>query len=207
MFKSQNKNKMKNQKSVTVILFVIFLITEGCAQAQVSENQSNFDIYEGLEFDMPRVQEPDIPDYSVNIKDFGAVSGGQVLNSQAFAAAIEEVSQKGGGKVIIPAGIWLTGPIILKSNLELYTEPGALVIFSTNKDLYPIIETSFEGLDTWRCISPIYGKNLENIAITGHGVWDGSGDAWRFVKRGKLTANQWKELIASGNLQRLLGVW
>jgi polygalacturonase len=191
---------MKNIKSVTVILFVIFLIAEGCAQIQVPENKSDFDIYEGLEFDMPRVQEPVIPDYSVNIKDFNAVSGGQVLNSQAFADAIEAVSQKGGGRVVIPAGIWLTGPIILKSNLELYTEPGALVIFSTNKDLYPVIETSFEGLDTWRCISPIYGKGLENIAFTGHGVWDGSGDAWRFVKRGKLTANQWKELVASGGV-------
>jgi len=175
-------------------------MAEGCAQSQMPKSQLNFDIYEGLEFDMPRVQEPVIPDYSVNIKDFGAVSGGQVLNSKAFADAIEAVSQKGGGKVVIPAGIWLTGPIILKSNLELYTEPGALVIFSTDKDLYPVIETSFEGLDTWRCISPIYGKGLENIAFTGHGVWDGSGDAWRFVKRGKLTANQWKELVASGGV-------
>jgi polygalacturonase len=102
--------------------------------------------------------------------------------------------------VVVPAGIWLTGPIILKSNLELFTESGAVVIFSENKDLYPVIETSFEGLDTWRCISPIYGKNVENVAFTGHGVWDGSGDAWRFVKKSKLTASQWKELVASGGV-------
>jgi polygalacturonase len=193
-------DNMKKVKSATLILIAFFIGAVSCARKQASPEKSDFDIYEGLEFDMPRVQEPVIPDFSVNIKDFGAVSGGQVLNSQAFADAIEAVSQKGGGKVIIPAGIWLTGPVILKSNLELFTEPGALVIFSTNKDLYPVIETSFEGLDTWRCISPIYGKNLENIAFTGHGVWDGSGDAWRFVKRGKLTANQWKELVASGGV-------
>lgn len=191
---------MKNIKATSFLLFAILFSVCSCAQSRVQNAKPYFDVYEGLEFDMPRVQEPAIPQNSVNIKDFGAVSGGQVLNSNAFADAINAVSEMGGGKVVIPAGIWLTGPIILKSNLELYTEPGAVVIFSDNKDLYPVIETSFEGLDTWRCISPIYGKNLENVAITGHGVWDGSGDAWRFVKKSKLTANQWKELVASGGV-------
>ena len=176
------------------------LLSGSCTTPVQPGSGMDFDVYEGIEFEMPRVQEPVIPDNEVSIISFGAVSGGQVLNSQAFADAIEAVTAKGGGRVVIPAGIWLTGPIILKSNLELFTEPGALVIFSTNKDLYPVIETSFEGLDTWRCISPIYGKNLENIAFTGHGVWDGSGDAWRFVKRPKLTDNQWKKLVASGGV-------
>jgi polygalacturonase len=75
-----------------------------------------------------------------------------------------------------------------------------MVIFSSDKDLYPLVETSFEGLNTWRCMSPIYGKNLENIAFTGQGVWDGSGDAWRFVKKSKLTDEQWKKLVASGGV-------
>jgi polygalacturonase len=174
------------------------LAISGCAHADNNSDTPKVIHFEGIEFDMPAIQEPDIPDFEVNILDFGAIEGGQVLNSKAFADAIHAVSEKGGGRVVIPAGIWLTGPIILKSNLELYTESGAVVIFSENKDLYPVIETSFEGLDTWRCISPVYGKNVENIAFTGHGIWDGSGDAWRFVKRGKLTANQWKELVASG---------
>lgn len=195
--------KTKNMRKISTIftLAVVWLLLSGsCIRPGNSKAKAEFDVYAGIEFEMPRVQEPVIPANEVNIKDFGAVSGGQVLNSEAFAAAIDAVTQKGGGKVIIPAGIWLTGPIILKSNLELYTDPGALVIFSTDKDLYPIIETSFEGLDTWRCISPIYGKNLENIAFTGHGVWDGSGEAWRFVKRPKLTDNQWKKLVASGGV-------
>ncbi|WP_431241633.1 glycoside hydrolase family 28 protein [Flavobacterium sp. P21] len=102
--------------------------------------------------------------------------------------------------MIIPPGIWLTGPIILKSNIELYAETGALIKFSTDKKLYPIIETSFEGLNTWRCISPIYGKNLENIAFTGNGVWDGSGEVWRQVKKSKLTDSQWKNFVASGGV-------
>ena len=191
---------MRKISTIFTLAVVWLLLSGSCIRPGNSKAKAEFDVYAGIEFEMPRVQEPVIPANEVNIKDFGAVSGGQVLNSEAFAAAIDAVTRKGGGKVVIPAGIWLTGPIILKSNLELYTDPGALVIFSTDKDLYPIIETSFEGLDTWRCISPIYGKNLENIAFTGHGVWDGSGEAWRFVKRPKLTDNQWKKLVASGGV-------
>jgi len=166
----------------------------------IAQNSKSYDTYKNVEFKMPKVKEPVIPKNSVNLKDFGAVNGGYVLNTQAFAAAIDAVSKKGGGKVIIPPGIWLTGPIILKSNLELHAETGALIKFSTDKSLYPIIETSFEGLNTWRCISPIYGKNLENVAFTGKGVWDGSGEAWRQVKKSKLTNDQWKKFVASGGV-------
>ncbi len=171
----------------------------GCT-ANSQNPKPETDIYKGLEFEMPRIQEAQIPDYSVSITDFGAVSGGQVLNTKAFADAIDEVTKNGGGKVVIPAGIWLTGPIILKSNLELHARDGALILFTTNKDLYPLVESSFEGLTTWRCISPIYGKNVENVAFTGSGIWDGSGQAWRFVKRDKLTGRQWKDLVASGGV-------
>jgi polygalacturonase len=183
----------------TIIVVIAFLMTS-CAEVSKHEFAGSSENYSGIEFEMPKIQEPVIPDYTVIIKDFGAVSGGQVLNSEAFANAIDAVSTRGGGKVIIPAGVWLTGPIILKSNIELYAEAGALIIFSADKDLYPIIETSFEGLDTWRCLSPIYGKNIENVAFTGSGIWDGSGDAWRYVKKSKLTDSQWKKLVASGGV-------
>ncbi len=182
-----------------VLLAFLVVISISCDQQTTSENDLS-ELYKGLEFDMPAIKEPVIPDYAVSITDFGAVPGGQVLNTIAFSDAIEAVTKKGGGRVTIPAGIWLTGPVILKSNLELHAESGALIIFSKNKDLYPLVETSFEGLNTWRCISPIYGKNLENVAFTGSGVWDGSGDAWRYVKKSKLTSNQWKDLVASGGV-------
>jgi polygalacturonase len=191
------KNKSLNLKSCN--FFIISLLLASCGTPRKT-GQIPHDIYSGVEFTMPEVQLPKIPGYSVILTDFGAVSGGQVLNTDAFARAIEAVTAKGGGKITIPAGIWLTGPIILKSNLEMHLAPGAMVIFSSNKDLYPLVETSFEGLNTWRCMSPLYGKNLENIAFTGEGVWDGSGDAWRFVKKSKLTDEQWKKLVASGGV-------
>jgi polygalacturonase len=189
-----------NKKTLSILtLLFVFSIT-GCTQANKADSHAIAEKIEGIEFEMNQIQEPVIPAYSVNISDFGAVRGGRVLNTKAFADAIDAVSKRGGGKVVIPAGIWLTGPILLKSNLELHAEQGALIIFSTDKDLYPVIETSFEGLNTWRCLSPIYGKNLENIAFTGSGIWDGSGDAWRFVKKSKLNDEQWKKLVASGGV-------
>lgn len=184
-----------NRINLLCIALAIFALSFNTVSAQKSA-----DTYKNIEFKMDEVQEPIIPQYSVNLKDFGAVNGGYVLNTKVFADAIDALSKKGGGKLIIPPGIWLTGPIILKSNIELHAQTGALIKFSTDKTLYPIIETSFEGINTWRCISPIYGKNLENVAFTGNGVWDGSGEAWRQVKKSKLTDEQWKKFVASGGV-------
>lgn len=158
------------------------------------------DMYEGVEFDMPRVKETSFPDYVVSIADFGAVGDGTQSNTSAFADAIEEVSKKGGGKVVVPRGMWLTGPIQFKSNINLHLEDGALLLFSKNFDEYPLVETSFEGLNTVRCMSPIYAVGVENIAITGNGTIDGNGDAWRYVKKGKMTSSQWKSLVKSGGV-------
>lgn len=185
--------------SAFLFLTVVLFSSDVFSQVDAKNKQTN-DLYKGIEFKMPRVQEPVIPANSVLITDFGAQSGGQILCTQAFADAIVAVSKKGGGRVIVPRGIWLTGPITLKSNIEIYTEGGAIVVFSTDKSLYPLVETNFEGFDTWRCMSPVNGRNLENIAITGKGIFDGSGDAWRAVKKEKLTESQWKKLVASGGL-------
>ena len=184
-----------------IVLFAVYtILLTGCINPDKPGESDLLKTYKNIEFEMTIVQEPEIPDNVVSITDFGAVSGGNVINTEAFADAIDAVTKKGGGKIIIPAGVWLTGPIILKSNIELHAEFGALIKFSDNKDLYPIIETNFEGLNTFRCLSPIYGKEVENIAFTGKGVWDGSGEAWRPVKREKLTERQWKKLTGSGGI-------
>ncbi|MEQ8239875.1 MAG: glycoside hydrolase family 28 protein [Cyclobacteriaceae bacterium] len=158
------------------------------------------DIYSNIEFDMPKVNAPIFPKHEVSVRDFGALSDGQTKNTAAIAKAIEAVSSKGGGKVIIPRGIWVSGPIVLKSNINLHLEEGALLLFTADKDDYPIVATSFEGLDTYRCQSPISGKNLENVAITGKGTIDGNGDAWRLVKKSKVADSQWKKLVKSGGI-------
>ena len=157
---------------------------------------------------MERVKQPSFPDYQVNILDFGAKPDGITLNTDAINKAIRQVNEKGGGRVVIPAGLWLTGPIELLSNVDLHLEYNALVLFSADHTLYPIISTSFEGLETRRCQSPIFARGAENIAITGYGTFDGNGDTWRPVKKSKLTEGQWKKLLASGGVTNEKGdVW
>ena len=157
-------------------------------------------VYNRLPFKMEEVQLPSFPDYQVSITEFGAVPDGITLNTKAFNDAINHVYEKGGGTVVVPEGLWLTGPIEMRSNVNLYTEYNALVYFSEDHSLYPIIETSFEGLDTRRCQSPISAWYCENIAITGHGTFDGNGDTWRAVKKSKLTESQWNRLVKKGGI-------
>ena len=133
----------------------LIAILSSCSKNTIPKETVINSTYENIEFKMGKVNEPIIPNNSVNLKDFGAIGDGYFLNSKAFADAIDALSKKGGGKLIIPPGIWLTGPIILKSNIEMHAQTGALIKFSTDKSLYPLIETSFEGINTWRCISPI----------------------------------------------------
>lgn len=171
-----------------------------CASYQGCSKQQADNLYEGLPFSMPEVEQPAFADYSVNITDFGAKGDGIVLCTEAINNAIKAVNKKGGGKVVIPAGIWLTGPIQLLSNVNLYTEQNALVLFTDDFSQYPIVETSFEGLETRRCQSPLWARGAENIAITGKGVFDGAGDSWRPVKKGKLTESQWNAKVKSGGV-------
>ena len=101
---------------------------------------------EKLPFQMPEVVAPVIPDYEVNLKDFGAVGDGITLNTDAFAKAIDALSKKGGGRLVVPQGVWHTGPIVLKSNIELNLKAGAVILFAADESLYPLVDTSFEGL-------------------------------------------------------------
>src|SRR5438105_703091 len=80
----------------------------------------------------PTVQEPSFADHSVSIADFGAIPDGKTLNTEAFAKAVDAISKQGGGKVVVPPGIWLTGPIRFKSNINLHLEAGALIQFTSD---------------------------------------------------------------------------
>lgn len=145
-----------------------------------------------------KVSVPQFADRDFNILAYGAKSGGIYKNTAEINNAIDDCFKSGGGRVIIPHGLWLTGPITLKSNVNLFTESGAVVIFSSDFADYPLVKSNFEGIHDLRCMSPLNAQNAQNIAVTGYGVFDGNGDAWRPVKKMKMTENQWNALLKKG---------
>ena len=156
------------------------------------------DVYQDIPFPMGQLSLPEFPDYLVSIVDFGAVNSSNALNTEAINKAISHVHKQGGGVVVIPSGLWITGPIELLSNVQLHTEKNALVLFSSDHSLYRPKEDSSVAYP--RSISPIHAYQANNIAITGEGIFDGNGNTWRMVKRGKMTEGQWKALLESGGV-------
>lgn len=149
---------------------------------------------------LPKIVQPEFKKDTFNIIKYGAKPDGITLNTVAINNAILKCSKQGGGVVLIPKGYWLTGPIKLQSNVNLHIEKNALLQFSKNFDDYKIIEGNYEGKPSARNESPIMGTNLNNVAITGQGVIDGNGDAWRMIRKSDLTEGEWKVKIASGGV-------
>jgi polygalacturonase len=100
-------------------------------------------LYQDVPFTMPVVQEPSIPSYEVVLTDFGAVGDGVTLCTEAFEKAFAALEAHGGGRLMVPDGVWFTGPIGLRSHTELHLSDNAIIFFSAHQDFYPIIETSF----------------------------------------------------------------
>jgi len=173
-----------------------------------AENSLPDDFYKSLPFKMEPLKQIEFPNNEVSVTDFGAKGDGIFDNTEAFAKAIDAVSTKGGGTVVVPMGQWLTGPIVFKSNINLHLDKGALIAFSKDKNKYPLVKTIFEGVETRRCMSPLTARDVKNVAITGEGVIDGGGDVWRAVNKNKTTEPQWKALVASGGVLNDKGtVW
>jgi len=169
------------------VFFVLFLL------ASVSEANTQG-------FTQPRVQQTAFRKDTFQITKFGARADGITLNTGSINEAIVACHKKGGGVVVVPAGIWLTGPIELKSNVNLHLMKNALLQFTPDLDQYHLVSSNWEGLPQMRNQSPVWAVNATNFAITGYGILDGNGDVWRMVKKDKLTESQWKKLVASGGV-------
>jgi polygalacturonase len=127
----------------------------------------------------------------------GAKGDGTTLNTAAIASAIAACNAAGGGRVVVPAGRFLTGAVHLKSNVNLYLAEGATLLFSTDPAHYPIVFTRWEGIELMNYSPFIYARKQQNIAITGSGTLDGQGSAehwWSWKGPWGGTANHgWKE--------------
>lgn len=161
------------------------------------EAQDYSKLYEGLPIEVKQVTPIVFPENRVEITEFGAVGDGVTLCTSAFEKAINKLNKMGGGHLVVPKGVWLTGPIAFKDNIDLHLEKNAIIMFSSDKSLY--ID---DDKDAKRVVACIRASKRKNIGITGEGTIDGNGAQWRPVKRGKVSDVEWKRFEAIGGEKR-----
>lgn len=127
---------------------------------------------------------PKFSELIFDIRDYGAIEGGNVKVTKAIRDAVTDCSKHGGGRVVVPKGRWLTGPIHLKDNVELHFAEGSEVEFSTEfEDYLPVVYGILAGTRVLSVSHFIYAYRCKNIAVTGKGVLDGHGEAWWYMKK------------------------
>jgi polygalacturonase len=135
------------------------------------------DVWDNVDAILEQINPPTFPDRDFVVTEYGAVGDGQKDNTEAFRKAIEACNQAGGGRVVVPEGNFLSGPIHLLSNVNLHVVKGSTISFSTNpKDYLPLVYTRWEGVELMNYSSLIYAFEQENIAVTGEGTLDGQAD-------------------------------
>ncbi|HVT73713.1 MAG TPA: glycoside hydrolase family 28 protein [Lacunisphaera sp.] len=116
------------------------------------------------------------PDF--NVADYGAVGDGRTPATAAIQRAIDACAAAGGGRVVLPAGTFRSGPVFLRSNVDFHLSPGAVLAGSENFADYPAIDGRWEGIERKIHASLLTALNATNVAITGEGTLDCHGAPW-----------------------------
>ena len=185
-------------KRILTLLFAVVAMTLGIA-AQGWDDSA----YRKIE---NSIHEPQFANLDFNITKYGAkLKATPAKNQAAINKAIAACSKAGGGRVVVPAGTWTTGPITLKSHVNLYLEEGATLLFAFDTKLFPIVKTRWEGMDLMNYQPCIYAYGEKDIAITGKGTIDGNGsnETW-WPMCGKDTYGWTPETVESQKIGRPL---
>ncbi|MBR1576491.1 MAG: glycoside hydrolase family 28 protein [Bacteroidales bacterium] len=164
-------------------LCALFFLS-GLARAGVYET-----LYKDLPVPLPEPELPAIPDRTVSLGDYGAVGDGITDNTAAFEKAVASLTRQGGGHLVVPAGIFLTGPIVLKDRIDLHLERNAMILLSPDKTAH---------LSKGKVVPGISASKRKDVSITGEGIIDGNGQWWRGVKRGKVSDVEWNAFLRMG---------
>jgi polygalacturonase len=133
------------------------------------------------------IHAPAFPDRDFLLTDFGAVGDGTTDASAAIEAAVEACHRAGGGRVVVPPGVFATGPVHLKSGVNLHVAEGATLRFSRDPDRYlPPVLTRWEGVELMGLSPLVYAFEQHDVGITGEGTLDGQAgpeDWWPWKGR------------------------
>ena len=168
-----------------LLISAMALLLTVSAQAQTKDYSK---YYQNLPTKVAQVSLPQIPANTVSITEVGGIGDGVTLNTEAFENGIKKLTKLGGGRLNVPQGIWLTGPIQLKDNIELHLDKNAIILMSPDKSLF-VDPKKPDG----KCLVGIKASKRKNIAITGEGIIDGNGEHWRPVKRNKVSDVEWNK--------------
>lgn len=164
---------------INAVVMALILMLASCKASAQDFNSD--DAWERAETIISNITVPNFPDRTFNVTEFGAVADGTTDNTEAFRKAIETCNSQGGGKVLVPSGKYLSGPIHLKSNVNFHLTEGAEILFTKDKSAYlPMVHTSYEGMELMNYSPLIYAYGQKNIAITGNGTFNGQAgtDNW-----------------------------
>jgi polygalacturonase len=157
----------------------------GCAGSPRDSKSATPDSWSRVPGILARIVPPQFPAKDFEVTQFGAVGDGAMDCTKAFAESIAACQAAGGGRVVVPAGVFLTGPIRLKSRVNLHVSEDATIRFTTNTAAYmPPVFSRFECIELMGYSAPIYAFEQTDIAITGQGTLDGQGEFWhRWIKQ------------------------
>jgi len=167
---------MTKQPASAAIVVVLVLIAAVLGADVHSNGQAGtvLDPWDRLPGILAGIKAPVFPDRDFLVTEFGAMGDGTTDATEAFRAAISACAGAGGGRVVVPAGEYLTGAIHLKSNVNLHVEEGATILFSRDPAAYlPVVFTRWEGVELMNYSPLVYAYGEKNIAVTGSGTLDG----------------------------------
>ena len=169
------------------LLWIIALLAGGVPAFAQSGPYTTY--YRNLPVSMEAPQLPVIPGNSVSLSEFGGVPDGVTDNTEAFAKAVAALGKQGGGHLVVPAGLWLTGPITLKDHIDLHLEKNAMILLTPDRAAH---------LKDGKVVPGINASKRTDISITGEGIIDGNGEWWRGVKRSKVSDTEWNAFRRMG---------